>query len=112
MESPVRGGQEFRLMPASAWGKLAVGLAAAFFPLLGLFVVLLATGPKGGTTFTFTPQLLPGILAAGSAFAALISGLVAIAIRHERSVLTFAAVAIGAMVTFFLVGEFAIPPYD
>ncbi len=112
METPARKGQELRLLPTSTWGRSAVGLAAAFVPLTGLFIVLLVTGPRGGTTLDFTPQMLPGILAAGSAIGAVVTGLVAVIARHDRSLLTFAALGIGAMVSFFLVGEFAIPPYD
>lgn len=106
------GGQELRLLPTTAWGKWAVGFAAAFVPLLVLFVVLLSTGPQGGTRLTFTPRLIPGLLAAGCMAAALTSGLIGLVFRGERSVLAALATGIGAMVTLFLVGEFAIPPYD
>ena len=112
METQVKGGQELRMVPTTAWGRWAIGFALAVFPLSGVFLVLLATGPSGGTTLSFEPRLIPGLLAAISAMAALVTGLVAIIRRHERSLLTFAATGLGVMVTFFLVGEFLIPPYD
>ena len=112
MEAPARSDQGLHVLPTTAWGRWAVGFVAAFIPLAATFVVLMATGPKGETSFTFTPDLIPGILAVASAVAALFAGLVAIVKRHDRSLLTFAAVGIGGMVSFFLIGEFAIPPYD
>lgn len=112
MDTQVKGGQELRLLPTTAWGRWAIGFAGAFFPLAAVFVVILATGPSGGAALSLEPRLIPGILAAASAAAALVTGLVAIIARHERSLLAFAAAGLGAAVTFFLVGEFLIPPYD
>lgn len=112
MEAPARGVQGLRVWPTSAWGRWAVGFAAAFFPLVALFAVFIATGPKGETSFTFTPQLIPGLLAVASAVAAVVAGLVATVKGHDRSLLTFVAIAFGGMVSFFLIGEFFIPPFD
>ena len=112
MEAPARPRQELHVLPMTAWGKWAVGFAAAFFVLLGVFVVVLLTGPQGAATLTFTPQLIPGLLAVGCAVAALITGLIGTIYRQERSLLSFAATGVGFLVTVFVVGEFAIPPYD
>lgn len=112
MEVPARGGQPLSLLPTTAWGKWAVGFAVAFVPMLVLFLIFMLTGPRGGTTLDFTPRLIPGLLAAGCMVAALVTGLIGVIFRHERSVLVFASAAMGAAVTMFLVGEFAIPPYD
>lgn len=112
MDAPARRGQELHVLPTTAWGKWAVGFAVAFIVLLGVFLVLLATGPQGAATLAFTPQIIPGVLAAACAVAALITGLFATIYRQERSLLNFAATGIGVLVTVFVVGEFAIPPYD
>ena len=112
MQAPARGDQAMHVLPTAAWGRWAVGFAAAFFPLAALFVVFMLTGPKGATSFTFTPELIPGLLAVASAVAALFTSIVAVVKGHDRSVLTFTAMAIGGMVSFFLIGEFFIPPFD
>lgn len=112
MEAPAQRGQDLQMLPTTAWGKWAVGFAAGFIVLLGVFIALLATGPQGAATLTFTPRLVPGLLAVACAVAALITSLVATVYRQERSLLNFAATGIGFLVTVFVVGEFAIPPYD
>lgn len=112
MASPVRQGQEVRIIPTTAWGKWACGFAVGFIVLFVVFFVFMLTGPRGETTFTFTPDLIPGLLAVASAVAALVTGLFAIVLRGERSILAFAATAIGFAATFMVVGEFFIPPFD
>lgn len=112
MLAPARGGQELHILPTTGWGRWAAGFAAAFVVLFGVFFVFLLTGPQGATTFTFTPQLIPGVLAAACAVAAVATGVFGIAARGERSLVAFAATGIGLLVTVFVIGEFAIPPYD
>lgn len=112
MEAPARGRQELHLWPVTVWGKLAIASAGAFVPLVALFISLLVTGPQGGTTFNFTPRMIPGLLAAGCAAGALATGLIGVVFKQERSLFALVATAIGFFVTAFLVGEFAVPPYD
>lgn len=112
MEAPARGSEELHLAPTTVWGKVAVGAAGLFVPLAVLFVMLLVTGPQGGTTFSFSPRLIPGIVAGMCAVTALATGLTGVLFRRERSLFALVATALGFFVTAFLVGEFAIPPYD
>lgn len=100
------------MLPTTAWGRSAIGLAAAFIVLFAVFFVLMLTGPRGGETFTFSPQLIPGILAVVCAVGALVTGLIGIVFRHERSFVAIAATGIGFLASGFVVGEFLIPPFD
>lgn len=110
MEVPARGGQGLHLWPTTAWGRSAVGFAAAFVVLMAAFLILVASGQRGGATLSSNLTLaIPGLLAAASGVVALVTGLIGIFFRHERSMLAFVATVIGALVTVFVVGEFAFP---
>lgn len=105
------------VVPRTNGGKWAVGLIVAMFLLFfagtSLFGVLYQSVPAGNSiaediagrpalAFTMLAGMLCGILAFGF-------GLFAITRQKERSILTYAASIIGALLILFLLGEFLFP---
>ncbi|OGY24967.1 MAG: hypothetical protein A2Z11_04860 [Candidatus Woykebacteria bacterium RBG_16_43_9] len=101
------------MIPKTQLGKWSIGLIIALFLSLGLFVLLITISGlvgKGDDTFDLSDPLtiitLLPLLAAGSAgVAAFFTGITSIWRDKERSILVFAATAIGFYVLFFAVGE-------
>lgn len=98
------------LIPKSRLGQTSVWLFVIFIVLFTVFLLLVASGQKGGDTF-FSNLLLsvPMFVAAISAVSAFFTGIVGIIISKERSVFVFLAIAVGFLVLVFGIGEFAFP---
>ena len=104
-------------MPKSNLGKWSVVLAPAMFVL---FVVgtsltnsLYEGVPAGGTIFAdilSRPVLALSMLAGfGAGISALVTGLISIIKKKERSVLVYLSTLIGVGITLFLIAEFIFP---
>jgi hypothetical protein len=92
MSAPALGGKRSPLLPSTGWGRWTVGLGIAFLVLFGSFLVLVASGQRGGATiFSNLTLAVPGLLAAGCAAVALVTGLIAVIFSKERSPLVFVA---------------------
>ena len=73
-------------------------------------MVSAGSGQEGGDTFTDNWWVSgPALVAAFGLVGAFATGLFAIARRHERAAAVFLVTAIGALVTFFIVGEMLTP---
>lgn len=101
------------LGPTTWWGRLAIGFIAGFLAFIAFFFGAAISGQTGGQTFTDNLWLfIPGLAGTVCAALSLVTGLVGVIARKERSLLVFVSIALMALVALFLVGEFAIPPYD
>ncbi len=104
-------------MPKTKLGKWSLGLIAAmpvlFFIGASSTNLLYATVPAGNSILediagrpVLALAMLAGMVSGISAF---ITGLIAIVRQKERAPLVYIAVAIGALLIFFLVGEVSSP---
>jgi hypothetical protein len=101
------------LAPTTWWGRLAIGFIGAFGLFTAFFLGASISGQKGGETFTDNLWLfVPGLSGTICALLGLLTGLVGVIARKERSIFVILTVAITALVALFLIGEFAVPPYD
>lgn len=95
-----------KIVPQTKPGKWSVGLCICFFVFIGMFFILVASGQRGGMKFFDNPILaIPTVLAALTAIAGLFIGLQSVISHKEKSLLTFIAIAIGAFVLYFTIGE-------
>jgi len=91
-------------------GKWSTGLIIAFLLFLAVFLILVASGQRGGDTFFSNLALtIPMLLAGVSGVSALVTGIIGIVKSRERSVLVFMATAIGLFVLVFSLGEILFP---
>lgn len=97
-------------MPQSKLGKWSVWLIAAFLVLLGVGMMLVSLGQRGGETI-FDNLLLsiPMLLAGAAGIASFVVGLISIIRSKERHVLVIIATVIGFIVAFFIAGEIISP---
>ena len=96
--------------PRTLLGRWAVGLIVAFFFFLSLFLIIAASGARGGDTFFSNLALaLPMLLAACCGVAAFITGLVAIIRSKERAIFVMIATVLGFNVLVFGLGEILFP---
>lgn len=97
-----------RVMPGTKTGKLSVGLAVAF---LILYIINQAVFMNLAEDVPWRTTLLPfygiGMMTCGLASG--ITALIAFTRDHERSWLIYLPLFYGAMVVFFLLGEFLFP---
>lgn len=106
----VRKQDGLTLKPSTGWGRWTIGFVAAFVLLAGAFFAAMVSGQRGGATLLDNLWLsIPLLSAASCAILSLITGLVAVIVRRERSVFVFGAMAFVALVAFFGIGEFAFP---
>jgi cytochrome bd-type quinol oxidase subunit 2 len=98
------------LLPKTTIGKWSVGLIVAFFALFALFLGLAISGHEGGDTlFNNLLLTLPIFLAAWCAVISLVLGIIS-ALRERRlSLLGTVAMAVGLVVSFFILGELLFP---
>ncbi|OGY20963.1 MAG: hypothetical protein A2113_01510 [Candidatus Woykebacteria bacterium GWA1_44_8] len=100
------------MMPKTRLGKWSIRLIIALFLSLGLFILLIASGlgEKGADTLDLSDPLtiillLPLLVAGAAGIAAFFTGIISIWRHKERSILVFAATAIGLYILFFSLGE-------
>ena len=94
------------MIPRTHLGKYACGFTLAFLLLIGLSMILVALGQRGGDTFLGNLYLaIPGLLAVLCSTLALLSGMVSIVRSKERSPLVFLSTLIGLLATIFWVME-------
>jgi len=88
----------------------STGLIIVFFLFFAVFLILVASGQRGGDTFFSNLALtIPMLLAGVSGISALVTGIIGIVKSRERSVLVFLATAIGLFVLIFSLGEILFP---
>lgn len=94
-------------MPKTTAGRLTIIFIILFFAAFTTMQILVATGERGGDTFTDNLFLsIPALIGAICGVSALIAGLIAVIKYREKSIFTIIAVAIGLLLTFFVLGEF------
>ncbi len=97
-------------LPRTLAGKCSVWFIVAFAALLVTFLLLVASGQRGGETFFSNLYLLiPMLLAGISGVAAFSSGLISVMWKRERSVLVLLAMLVGLFVLIFWLGEVISP---
>ena len=97
-------------LPRTVSGKWSLGLLGGLIVSYLVFLLLVATGQRGGDTFFSNVALaIPAILAAASGVSAFLAGTVGIIRSRERSVLAFVAVSVGILVLVFVMGELIFP---
>ncbi len=107
-----RAGADWRvvLRPTTTPGRWTLVSIGGFGALLAGFVLLVASGQRGGDEFFDNLWLaVPFLLAYACAVAAAVLGCVAIVRRRERSAPVMLATLVGLLVTAFGVLEVAFP---
>ena len=98
------------LKPKTTMGEWSTGLIIAFFLFFAVFLILVASGQRGGGTFFSNLALtIPMLLAGVSGVSALVTGIIGIVKSRERSVLVFLVTVIGLFVLIFSLGEILFP---
>ncbi|MGB8707594.1 MAG: hypothetical protein WCD72_06590 [Dehalococcoidia bacterium] len=98
------------VLPKTSWGKWSVGLIAAFILFFALFLILVASGQRGGETFFSNLWLtVPMLLAGTCGVAAFVTGLISVIKSKERSILVYLAILIGLYILVFCLGEVLVP---
>jgi hypothetical protein len=106
------GGRWSRLLPATQWGRWAIGLLIAILVYFASTYVLIASGQRPGETFTSNLVLsVPALLAGGCAIGAFVTGLIAVIFRAERSPLVLLATVVSVLTILFFVSEIVGPGY-
>lgn len=94
------------IRPKTPLGAWSVGLLAAAALLFAAAQGLVASGQRGGETFTDNLALsIPLLLMTVCAVLAFLMGIVGIVRSKERSVFVFLATLIGLVVLVFMIGE-------
>ncbi len=98
------------ILPKTPIGKWSTGLIAAFIVFFVLFQLLVLSGQRGGDTFFSNPLLtIPVLLAATCGIFALVTGLIGVIGKKERSIIVFLTVLLGFFILAFVVGEIVVP---
>jgi hypothetical protein len=98
------------LKPKTTMGKWSTGLIIVFLLFLAVFLILVASGQRGGDTFFSNLALtIPGLLAGVFGISAMVTGVIGIVKSRERSILVFLATAIGFYLLLLLLGEILVP---
>lgn len=98
--------------PSTAPGRWSFGLLLAFTLLMVAFFAFVGMGvaERGDDSFA---QEWPLYLSIGGAavcaLAAALTGIIAVTLRHEKSLIVFFAIAVGLFVALFVAGEFVFP---
>lgn len=93
-------------MPKTRTGKCSVGFIIAFFVLLALLQILVASGQRGGNTFFSNPLLaVTGITAGTSGVLSFFIGIFSIIKHKERSVWVYLTTLVGLFILIFVLGE-------
>jgi hypothetical protein len=98
------------ILPKTPLGKWSTGFIVAFVLLFVAFLLLVASGQRGGETFFSNLVLtIPMLLAGTSGVFAFLTGLISVIRNRERSILVFLAMLIGLFVLLFGLGEIIFP---
>ena len=97
------------LLPTTTLGKWTLGLVIAAFLCFAVFLVEIASGFRGGDTWTWDWPTIPVLLAGVFVFSTLVTGVISIVKSKERSVLVILATAIGLFFVILVLGEFLFP---
>lgn len=98
------------ILPKTPLGKWSTGLALVFLVLFVAFLLLVASGQRGGETFFSNLMLtIPMLFAATSGVFAFLTGLIGVIRNRETSILVFLAMLIGLFVLIFWLGEIVFP---
>jgi len=98
------------LRPKTTMGRWSIGLTASLLFFFLVFLLLVASGQRGGDTFFSNLALTIPILLAGiSGVSAFLTGIIGIIRSKERSVLVFLATTIGFFVLTFWLAEVLFP---
>jgi len=101
---------KIKLVPKSKLGKWSVGLIIAFFVLVGIFVMFISLGERGGMTYFSNLKLaIPGTAAWVCAIASFFVGLAGVIKQKERSILVFLSMLLGFLVLVWMSLEFMFP---
>ena len=97
------------LLPTTTLGKWSIGLVIAAILCFAVFVVEIASGFRGGDTWTWDWPTIPVLLAGVFVFSGMLTGIIGIVKSRERSVLVILATAIGLFFVLLVLGEFLFP---
>ncbi|MDO8424554.1 MAG: hypothetical protein Q7S70_01280 [bacterium] len=98
------------MFPKTVLGKWSLGLSIAFFSLFLLFQRLVASGQRGGETFSDNLMLsIPISLAGLCGIASFFVGIIGIIKQKERNILVFASTLLGLFILVFVLGEILVP---
>ena len=97
------------LLPTTTLGKWSFGLVIAAFLCFAVFLIEVASGYRGGDTWTWDLPTIPVLLAGVFVFSALVTGVAGIVKSRERSVLVILATGIGLFFVLLVLGEFLFP---
>ena len=95
--------------PTTILGRSAVAFAGVFLFGLVVMAAVVASGQRGGNTLFDNWWISgPALLAAISAVASFVTGVLAVLCSRERSALVKTTVVVQGLVTVFLIGELAV----
>ena len=97
------------LLPTTTLGKWSLGLVIAAILCFAVFLVEIASGFRGGDTWTWDWATVPILLAGVFVFSGMVTGIIVIVKSRERSVLVILATAIGLFFSLLVLGEFLFP---
>lgn len=97
------------LLPTTTLGKWSFGLVIAAFLCYAVFLVEIASGFRGGDTWTWDWPTIPVLLAGVFIFSSMVTGIIGIVKSRERSALIILATAIGLFFVLLVLGEFLFP---
>eukprot|EP00483_Globobulimina_turgida_P010908 UN10929 len=98
------------ILPHSWLGKVSLGLIIFFVVCVGIFIIFIATGQRGGQEFFSNLYLaIPGVCAGIGAVLAFFTALISIIFYKDYSILLFVTTIIGAIVFIWILMEIAGP---
>ena len=96
--------------PSTAPGNWSIRLIGASILFFILFIIIVASGQRGGDTFFSNLSLtIPMLIAAILAVCAFFTGILSIIRNRERAVLVFISTAFGFLVLLYGLAEILFP---
>lgn len=104
---------KLHFIPKTRLGQWSIWLITVFIVLFIVFLILVASGQRGGATFFSNlalsiPMLIAGITGILAFFTGII-GIIGIIKSKERSVLVFSSTIIGLFILVFVSAEILFP---